>query len=92
MVGTIALAGISVLALGFLGVFFAVLCKERRHIRVCMLLGGKAEANAGSRSADEYVPRPDTPFSNPVKLIVPSRCAQARVVPIRQPEQWRKTG
>lgn len=35
---TLAFGGISTLAIVFLGKFLSAICKERRHVRICMLL------------------------------------------------------
>jgi hypothetical protein len=45
MAGMVILSAMSLMGIGFMGVFFVALCRERRHFKICMLL--RQDSNDG---------------------------------------------
>lgn len=54
MVGTAILSVISLLGVAFMYVFFGAVCRERRHIKVCMLLRKELTHGMGRALDDEF--------------------------------------
>jgi hypothetical protein len=82
MVGTVALSGISLLAIGFLGVFLAAICREKRHRKICVLLRQEAGSVPDASAFD--VPKPDA-ASAPAKFTIVSRRRQKSIAPMHRP-------
>ena len=79
MAGTVALAGVALLATVFFTIFLAALLRERRHVKVCILLRQKpGEGQAQVRSVQDGKP------PAPVIVLPDTRAAVSQV--------WSKVG
>jgi hypothetical protein len=90
MVGIAVLVGASLLAIAFLGVFLAAICKERQHIKICMLLRQDPEDISAPDSWGEQIIDPLVRRSKVVAMT-----KKYRAVPfheIRKPQPQVKIG
>ena len=95
MVGIAVLVGASLLAIAFLGVFLAAICKERQHIKICILLRQDSEESARPVPALSSAPQLHEvaePLQATSRIIVMPRRSRISVLQMRKSQNWSKVG
>jgi hypothetical protein len=95
MVGSAVLVGVSLLAIAFLGVFLAAMCKERQHIKICMLLRQDPEESStpvAALSSAAQLHEVAEPLQATSRIIVMPRRSRISVLQMRKPQNWSKVG